>query len=66
MKTEPNYKPLRPGDIRCRGDEVRHTGRTHENRSDARTYPDNWQPVSLIGHAILPADVIVAEFRRPV
>ena len=55
---------LKVGDIRQLGDEVR-----HRTGTDYPFYPCDkkgaWRPASLIGHPILPADLIVTELRRP-
>jgi len=58
-------KTLKAGDIRQEGDETK----TKEGYNKMNGYEEyankSWQPVRLLGHAILPSDLMVAEFRRP-
>lgn len=64
-----NYTKLQVGDIRQATDEVKRTGpygRTGMLGCGDDVDFTKWQPVRLIGHTILPADLIVAEFRREV
>ena len=74
-QTQTKYKALAVGDIRQEGDEVRHTGMSaegkygyHNSSSTDRLEPGPWTKVSpgMFGHVILPADVIVGEFQRPI
>lgn len=62
-----NYKPLTAGDTRQPGDEVRHKF----GHKDSCCIFDadrlgQWRPATLLSHPILPADLVVCEFRRPV
>lgn len=54
-----NYIELKAGDIRQAGDETQH----------AHPEPDwgnpTWHPVKLLGHVILPSDLVASNFRRP-
>jgi len=62
-----NYKPLIVGDVRQRGDEVRHkVGYQNDNSFDEVDRLGEWRPARLLSHPILPADLVVCEFRRPV
>lgn len=57
------YKQLNAGDIRQKGDEVRHiTGCTNKGAQESTKF----RSINLIGHPIEQSDLIVAEFRRPV
>ena len=59
---------LSVGDIRQLGDEVRHrTGGTESwfDKVHKNDFKGLWRPASLLGHPILPADLIVTELRRP-
>ncbi len=67
------HKILKVGDIRQEGDEIRrtepyaigyYTGEKDLN-SDYKDFSE-WQPCGLLGHRILPVDLKVAEFRRPI
>jgi hypothetical protein len=73
------YQKLQAGDTRQKGDEVRgHGGRIHvchgllarSGQKDVlppypKPKPDkSWEPVQLLGHAILASDLMHAEFRR--
>lgn len=75
--TDQQYIPLRAGETRQQGDERRETpkvdGKAHGNIAHGRQYashkttpPGPWTPVTnLLGHVILPADLILHEYRRP-
>lgn len=61
---------LKAGDVRQEGDEVRRIVADYSNligpEDDYRYFQrDAWLPVRLLSHPILPADLIVSEFRRP-
>ncbi len=73
-------KTLKAGDIRRDFDEVRHIDKSKDGfdcigriQDTARprtgephvAMPRPWESVSLVGHAILQSDLMVAEFRRP-
>jgi hypothetical protein len=64
------HKPLAVGDIRQSGDEVKHNFGHNNSGStvDSNTYDkkDKWNPVRLLNHAILPSDLVVSTFRRPI
>lgn len=66
MKYDKQYKTLKVGDVRMLGDEVRPLFNSRRNHSstDSPNPKENWSHVNLIGHAILPADLFNAEFRR--
>ena len=58
---------LKVGDIRQLGDEVRHrTGGSDSwfDKVHKNDLKGQWRPASLIGHPILPADLIATELRR--
>lgn len=56
---------LKVGDIRQLGDEVRHRCGWKEAPASNADFKGQWRLVSLIGHPILPADLIATELRRP-
>lgn len=74
-----NYKELKAGDVRQGGDEYRRdigNGHIHCNgewgyRRDREPHrisnPNwlDWVPARLHGHAILMADLILTQYRRP-
>lgn len=62
------HKKLKAGDVRQEGDQVQRTepyGRLgSQGCNDDKDYQE-WQPSRMIGELILPSDLIVARFRRP-
>jgi hypothetical protein len=64
-------KTLKVGDIRQKGDEVRHTHKPDEKHRWTSNFTGDgpqlydWNPVLLVGHPILSSDLMIAEFRRP-
>lgn len=61
------YLQLEAGDVRQEGDETRLAYFRGKNTYDSNYiifYTEPWKPVSLVGHSILPADLIVSQFRR--
>jgi hypothetical protein len=59
---------LKAGDVRQEGDEYRKDRGFHVDCTNAKPMEHNWdpwQPVRLLGHTILPSDLIVTQFRRP-
>jgi len=65
---KPTYRQLTAGDIRQKGDEVQRTvkGGGYDVMGDRYSDSKDWLPVRLLGHAILPTDLISSTFRRPV
>lgn len=59
------YKQLTVGDIRQPGDEIRHRVGVNDFYTCEADRKGLWRPCSLIGHPILPADLIATELRRP-
>lgn len=62
------HKELKVGDKRQEGDEVQRTvvyGRLGPRGCGDDKDFTNWQPVRLVGEVILPVDLIVSRFRRP-
>lgn len=64
MKPTTQYRSLKPGDVRQKGDECRRYVEGGDHLDEYRNA--HWLPVRLLGHAILPVDFKACEFRRPV
>lgn len=60
MKTQIQYKPLTVGDIRQEGDERKPRPGAFKS--------DKWVPEepTMMGHKLLPGDLILNEYRRPI
>jgi hypothetical protein len=62
------HRKLKVGEVRREGDETRVAYTRYRGmygNDDPYLFERPWEPVSLIGHPILPADIVVSEFRRP-
>lgn len=58
------YKILKAGDVRQEGDEVKVTAK--EPFTSYNEQFRDFVPINLVGHPILPVDLVNCEYRRPV